>query len=606
MFEPKNGTVAANGMSRRSFLSGAAAAGVGAAAGLAVASSTKAFADEAEEAEAEAEEAEAETEEAAAEESTESSSGMNGDKYFDKWDFEIPEEGITDDEIAETIEAEIIVVGAGTAGLVTANSAAEEGADVVLISASSAPVARGGSNHAVYSKTMEELGVEPNDISFYEKEMKANGSHVDARKWYKYYNNSEEAMNWLIDIMEGLGYSTGIETLTPTIDNEAGATYYAPGAHGFYNDENPGMGYNQPLVVEELASRLEELTGRSVYYNNIARQLVRGDVANGTEGRVTAVIAEREDGTYAKYVGSKAIVLATGDFSTNYDMMSKYCPQGVRYISEDVFNEETDYDRSLYFGGLYPGDGQKMGLWIGAAWQKAWPCGVNALARTAGPNNGGLNFCGLAVTRDGTRYCNEFDGPGPLSMVAETTCPGGVTYSIWDMNYAEQMPFGWYDSSVPYGQDSSITVEDTVASWDSSVEGGSYVRGDTIEEVIEALGLPEEATLATIESYNAMCEAGEDTEFYKDASLMIPVNQGPFYGAVNDSSWFLSTLGGLRTDDNMKVCDEDDNPIEGLYNVGSMVGDMFYAQYTYMIPGFCLGTCVTFGYLLGKYIVENE
>ena len=87
---------------------------------------------------------------------------------------------------------------------------------------------------------------------------------------------------------------------------------------------------------------------------------------------------------------------------------------------------------------------------------------------------------------------------------------------------------------------------------------------------------------------------------------MIPVSKAPFYGASSDTSFFLTILGGLRTDENMRVCDKDDNPIEGLYNVGSMAGDMFYAQYTYMIPGFTYGSNLTLSYLTGKYIVENE
>ena len=119
------------------------------------------------------------------------------------------------------------------------------------------------------------------------------------------------------------------------------------------------------------------------------------------------------------------------------------------------------------------------------------------------------------------------------------------------------------------------------------------------------MGLPE-STLDTITEYNKQCDAGEDSEFHKDASLMIPVAKAPFYGSVSNTSFFLTILGGLRTDDEMRVCDEDDNPIDGLYNVGSMAGDMSYAQYTYMIPGFTYGSNLTLSYLAGKYIVENE
>ncbi len=532
-----------------------------------------------------------------------SGDGMNAKTYFGKWAFEIPDAAITD--IAETIEADVVVVGAGTGGLTVANAVAEDGGNVVLISASSKPISRGGSNHATYSKAMEALGIPRNDALFYEKELQANGARVDTRKWYKYFNNSEAVMNWLIDIMEEAGYTTGIEPFIPTIDNESGAIYYVPGAHGWYDDEHPGMGMNQPLVVNQLAARFEELSGTSIYYNNIARQLVRGDTPNGTEGRVTAVIAEREDGSYAQYVGRKAVVLATGDFSTNRDMMAKYAPQAVPYIAEGEFDAKPNYDKELVYGGLYPGDGQKMGLWVGAAWQKAWPACPNGGGVKAGPMDGVLPFTGFTANRDGERFCNEYGMLGTLPFTIQMGCPGGKAYAIWDMNYAEQYPLDWINGSIPYGQPNTLTPEETVASWEEGVESGMYVKADTLEDLIKQLELPE-STLENIEAYNADCAAGVDSAFHKYPELMIPVSKAPFYGAVSDTSFFLTILGGLRTDENMRVCDEDDNPIEGLYNVGSMAGDMFYAQYTYMIPGFTYGSNLTLSYLTGKYILENE
>lgn len=589
-FDPKKGIQGSveSGMSRRNFIAGAALAATGAAAmGLAGCSTQSSMSKESPAAIADA------------------SSPLNADSYFGKWAFEIPDEAIADDKIVETIEADVVVVGAGTGGLTVANSVAEEGAKVVLISASSKPISRGGSNHATYSKAMEAAGLPRNDAAHLEKELQANGARVDARKWYKYFNNSESVMNWLIEIMEERGYTTGLESPLPVLDSESGSIYYVPGAHGWYNDEHPGMGMNQPLVVNELAARFEELSGTTIYYKNIARQLVRGDKANGTTGRVTAVIAEREDGTYAKYVGSKAVVLATGDFSTNRDMMAKYAPQAVKYVTPEEFDNPTDYDKELFYGGLYPGDGQKMGLWVGAAWQKAWPCCPNGGGVKAGPMDGIIPFTGLAVNRDGKRYCNEYGMLGTMPFTTEMGCPGGTSYAIWDMNYAEQYPLGWVDGSAPYGTDNKLTPEQTVASWETMVESKAFVKADTLEELVSAMGLPE-STLDTIAEYNKQCDAGEDSEFHKDASLMIPVAKAPFYGSVSNTSFFLTILGGLRTDDEMRVCDEDDNPIDGLYNVGSMAGDMFYAQYTYMIPGFTYGSNLTLSYLAGKYIVENE
>ena len=577
-----------NGLTRRSFLTGAALAGAGVAAGMAGCSPSKPQTDSASNATAP---------------SSAHDGAMTADSYFGTWSFETPDEPITD--IAETIEAEVVVVGAGTGGLTVANSIAEEGANVVLISASSKPISRGGSNHATYSKTMEALGIPRNSAEWYEKELQANGARVDTRKWYQYYNHSEEVMNWLIDIMEERGYTTGIENFVPTINNESGSIYYVPGAHGWYNDENPGMGFNQPLVVNELAARFEELSGTSIHYHTKACQLVRGDTPNGTSGRVNAVIAEKEDGTYVQYVGSKAVVLATGDFSTNRDMMAKYAPQAMEYITESFFDEEPNYDKELVYGGLFPGDGQKMGLWIGAAWQKAWPACPNGGGVKAGPMNGVLPFTGFTVNREGKRFCNEYGMLGTLPFTIQMGCPGGVSYALWDVNYAEQYPLEWIDGSKPYGIAEPLSADDVIASWEKSVESGLYFKADTLDELVSQMGLPE-STLDNIERYNADCESGEDSLFHKHPGFMIPLSKGPFYGEVSDTSFFLTILGGLRTDENMRVCDKDDNPIEGLYNVGSMIGDMFYAQYTYMVRGFTYGSNLTLSYLAGKFIVENE
>ena len=580
-------------VSRRSFLTGAALAGAGlAAAGLAGC----APASPGKESEGDAA--------ASATAGAGDASAMNADTYFGKWGFEIPDDPITD--IAETIEAEIVVVGAGTGGLTVANAAAEEGAKVVLISASSKPISRGGSNHATYSKAMEAANIEPNSAEWYMKELQANGARVDTRKWYTYFNNSENVMNWLIDIMEERGYTTGIENFIPTVDNESGSIYYVPGAHGWYNDEHPGMGYNQTLVVNELAARFEELSGTKIYYNNIGRQLVRGDQPNGTSGRVTAIIAERSDGTYAKYVGTKAVVLATGDFSTNKDMMAKYAPQAVAYVTPEFFEEPADYDRELVYGGLYPGDGQKMGLWIGAAWQKAWPaCPNGGGVRGGGPMDGVLPFTGFMVNRDGKRFCNEYGMLGTIPFTVQMGCPGGVSHAIWNKAYAEKYPLPWVDGSKPYGQAPNLQPDDVVAGWEQMVENRVYLKADTLEELISLMELPE-STLDEIKKYNEYCKNGVDLDYHKYEGFLIPLDEGPFYGDIGTSSYFLTILGGLRTDENMRVCDEDDNPIEGLYNVGSMAGDMFYAQYTYMIPGFTYGSNLTLSYLTGKYIAANE
>ena len=254
--------------------------------------------------------------------------GLTAEAASGQWAFEMSPAPIGEGDIAETVEADVVVVGAGTSGLITAVSAAEEGLNVVVVSASEKPVARGGSNNAVFCKAMERKGMDRLTPFMFQKEIFYAGNQVDERKWYKHYNNSETAMNWVIDIMESAGYKVKVEVGTPL---EPTDMYYETCSIGWDlgdgMEPDPNMtlatGMMQPLLVGELARKLTEELGGTIYFKNKGEQLVREEDG---KGRVSAVVCSREDGTYAKYVGAKAVVLATGDFSANRDMMYKYAP----------------------------------------------------------------------------------------------------------------------------------------------------------------------------------------------------------------------------------------------------------------------------------------
>lgn len=527
---------------------------------------------------------------------------MDSGLYGQKWSFEIPPDPITN--TAETIEADVVVVGAGTAGLITAVSALEQGLKVILVSASSIPISRGGSNNAAYSKVMEKAGFSRYSPEMIRKEIAMNYNSVDQKKWYNHYNNSERCMNWLIDIMAEAGYDCAVEENAQIAEDDL--YYTAHAAHGFINAENQSVGMTQPFVVNALAARLEE-NGGKIYYKNIGRQLVRGDTPNGTSGRVTAVICEREDGSCAQYVGKKAVVLATGDFSADREMMTKYCSWLAKYVPDDIYDSEIDYDKEFAINGLYRGDGHKMGLWVGAAWQRTYPnAPMGGTPGAPGPSPIIYDtFWGLVLDRDGERFMNEY---ASSKMAGRTYWlqAGEKAYGIWDKDYIK-VSDKWLPSQGGYGIIQSLTPEEVYSRWDASVETGMYVKGDTVEEVIEKLGLPKETALASIARYNEMCTAGQDTDFYKRSDVLIPIQNGPFYGATNNPVDILCILGGLRTNARMQVCDADDNPIPGLYNVGTMIGDFYAGLYTFQMEGVNYGaTCITFGKMLGEYIAQNE
>lgn len=519
---------------------------------------------------------------------------MDAQKADAKWSFEIPPEPIPEDQITETVEADVIVVGAGTSGLCTAVSAAEQGLSVTLISASKAPVSRGGSNFAVNSKIMEREGIPPVDIdSVANRERMMASNNIDQNKWMRFLNNSEESMNWLVDLMENHGVQMTIEMSPPEkLFPKGDIQHVSPAAHAAI-DENTVAGIGQPLIVNALAEILQELGG-TVVYRMKAEQLIRDD--NNT-GRVSAVIAQNlQEETYVKYVGTKAIVLATGDFSADKEMMRKYCPSMLSLIADDA---GEDYDIGLYTKGLFKGEGHKMGLWVGAGWQHTVPNApmVNVAQGTAA--HAFCGHCGLALNVNGERFSNElamhsFTGRAVLMQ------PEGAEFPIWGTNYAEDNGPWYVDGS---HDDEPLSAEEMLASWDADAEAGYFTKADTLEELIDALGLPKEKALASIERYNELCEKGVDEDFHKRSDQMIPVRDAPFYG-MRQEGRFLTVLGGLRTNVNLQVCQGDDTPIEGLYNVGTMVGDFASDTYTFLMEGLNYGSCITFGYLLGRDLAK--
>ena len=577
------------GFSRRDFLKFGAvgAAGAAAAAGLAGCSSPKSAQDSG----------------AASGEST-GGAVDSGDavlKLTDsmpKWSFMVPPEPIPDDEIVETVENDIIVVGGGMSGFTTAVSAAENGAKVTLFSAASAPISRGGSNYARNSKVMEELGIEPFDpVPFYYHEMRAASFAIDQSKWMKGYNHSEEAMNWMIDIAREAGLEVIMER-----DNtfDMGPNY----AHAFSTEGDSTMvSTGQQGAVEALEAKAKEY-GVEIIYDTKAEQLIREE---GAQGRVTGVVASKMNGDgYVKFVARKAVVLATGDFSNDKEMLAAYCPQVLPLVGYE--QGEIDYNTSFNLTGIYGGDGQKMGLWAGAAWQHAYPAAPMMQGAWGGSHEPCGFHMGLNVNDNTERYQRE-DISSPYSSNHLLSQPNNEAWGIWTANYPQAIldkGHEWYTFGMDYTLP-SLTPEELVSMWDAGVEDGSYYKADTLDDLASQLGLDADKLKAVVARYNELCDKGVDEDFYKNPDFMVRIDEaGPFYAARN-YAMFMTVMGGLRTSVDMEVCDENDKPIPGLFNVGAMVGDMYANTYNFAIPGNSYGiNCLTFGYLLGRDLAQGK
>lgn len=544
---------------------------------------------------------------------------MTADKYVNtKWSFEVMPDDypIPDNKIKKTISHDYIVIGSGLSGLTTAVAAIEDGADVRIISAGSKAIGRGGSNHAIGSKKQKELGIDYTPDSkagrHAAKVEKVSAAHyIDERKWATWINNSGKAMDWMIDKMASKGLKVCLE---PEYVDPDGVLTVPAGSHAFYTDEQPfGMLFGAPLCAQAYEEIFGEMGGE-IDFNTKALYLIRDD---NNKGRVSAVVAENlETKEYIKYEAKKGIVLATGDFSRDKDMMAKYSPWTWELYKNCIDTENVNYDIELAYNGLMPGDGHKMGLWVGAAWQKTYPNAPMINCGAIGPTVNSIdNFWGINLTSDGKRYHNEVTNFS-YGAIALLQLPDHIAFSVWDSKYAyiqdKWETFGCsinYENGIP-----SMTPEDLIADWEKNVEAGQYWKADSIEELLDMMGFKGEAkanALESIKNYTKYAEQGKDEEFHVAPSALHPIKTSPFYGARThfnkNAMTFLCVTGGLRTNEYMQVCEEDDSPIDGLFNTGIMVGDYYAGTYNFVMPGQNLGgVCNCLSYVLGKRLADTE
>ena len=403
-------------------------------------------------------------------------------------------------------------------------------------------------------------------------------------------------MDWLMDKMAEYGIGTVIEN---TRTDPVGDMSIPSFSHAFVTKEHPEAGASQQIAVEAMAQEILKLGGR-IDYNTTAKQLEKDET-----GRVVSTVALR-DGAYIRYVGTKGIILATGDFSRDRDMVAKYCPMALPFG----------------LGGVYEGEGHKMALWIGAAWQKYTPnapmivsMGDEVLPCRWWADGAGTTFPGLLVNAKGIRYCDE-DSLYGYAPYPQKVQPGGYSFLIWDDNWVyDSAP--WVGDAIGAPDRDTQEVYDTIQTLFTTDAGskatdeyagfnasmGTAVKADTLEELADGLGFEgknKEAFLAQVERYNEYCETGIDEEYHKDKRYLLPVLQPPFYGIKNEP-YTLCIEGGLNVNRMQEVCDANSDPIPGLFGVGTLIGDCIGDTYNFRIWGHNLGmNCVTAGYRLGK------
>lgn len=533
-----------------------------------------------------------------------------------KWAFEVPpkEYPLAESKIARTITHDVIVVGSGVSGLCTAVSAKEQGSDVRVISAGKRAIGRGGSNHAIGSKKQKALGIDYSPDTEAGRHAAKVEKHsascfVDERKWSTWINHSGEAMDWMIDKMASKGLKVCLE---PGYNDPDGILTVPPGSHNFYTDKQPFGGlFGAPMCAQAYADIFADMGG-AIDFQTRALYLVRDE--NNT-GRVSAVVAKNMvTGEFVRYKARKAVVLATGDFSKDPDMMARYSPWAWERYRNSIDTRKVNYDVELAYNGLYAGDGHKMGLWVGAGWQKTYPNAPMINCGAQGPTVNSIdNFWGINLTSDGKRYHNEVTNFS-YGAIALLQLPDHIAFSVWDSRYAF-IQDKWETFGCSVNDENGMkpqTPEQMIAGWEASVASGQFWKADTLEELVDKMGFQGEARANALESlrnYTRYAEQGRDEEYHVAPSALHPIKTPPFYAARTqfgvNAMTFLCVTGGLRTNEFMQVCEADDSPIEGLFNTGIMVGDYYAGTYNFVMPGQNLGgICNCLSYVLGRRLAD--
>lgn len=492
---------------------------------------------------------------------------------------------IDESKISATQEADVVVVGGGLSGVCTAASALENGLSVIVLEKNEMPRMTGLDFGCVNSTLQKENGVELSEDDIYRMtrdwiHMSANRARADMV--LKFIRNSGPAMDWIVEKAQAWGCRPVLSAMRSNSDTYYNYVHTIELPDGPLYDLAAGS-YGVNDVISLLMEEIQKKGGQ--YLTKVAAEQLEKE-----SDRVTAVVAAGEDGSYTRFVGVKGVVLCTGDFGADAEMMADLT--------------EFDFDSFEPMGytnvSVNTGDGHKMGLWAGGVLQ-AGPQPLMNLPMT-------YPYFYLRVNDRGERFCNE-DCDSVNMCVNQLQQHAGAAWAIWDNKWREEIPaslefsggMSWDQDFREYGTPWSADVEQAgTHDWEEA--DGFLVKADTLEELAEASGIPVEGLRATVARYNDLVAAGRDDDFGKRAELLTAIAEPPFY-ALRMQTMMCVSVGGLSVNLDSQVLDETGAPIPGLYAVGNTAAGLFGVDYNEApVPGVSLGRCVTFGKLLGEHL----
>jgi fumarate reductase flavoprotein subunit len=511
----------------------------------------------------------------------------------EKASFEVSPPPIPAKDIKETVTADVVVLGAGISGLTAAFSAAEAGARTVLLEKGPGYNFRGLHNAAISSRLQKQAGVEIDRDQLISTIMEYSAYRGDQKVINTWADNCDKVLEWLIDMAEAANKSVVLDTTTKPwyFPNYPVAHVFERGKYGF-----------QATLAKLLWDNVQA-KGVEVHFNTPAVRLLR-------EGkkRVTGVIARNKQGDYIQFNASRAVVLCTGDYGGDREMVKQYCWKGVHEL-RSLYPEMTAIAYSAQQCTDVPkeevntGDGQKMGMWIGAAIDDPPHCAMLFDYTDWGGES--LFDLGrqpwLYVNLNGERFMNE-DLPWGYECAQIMRQSKNLAWSVWDDKWKQEAPLMRSQCCKNMGPPTYLWQDKWL---DSAIEEGNVLEASTIEELAQKMQLPVDKFKATVARYNELAKKGKDLDFGKHPDRLTTLEKPPFY-ATRMTALYLVIVGGLQINERLQVLDTERNVIPGLYAAGNASGSFFGSHYPTTVPGLSHSRAWTFGRLAGQYAAAEK
>ena len=511
------------------------------------------------------------------------------------------EPDIDEAAITETWDTDIVIVGAGNGGMCAAAYAAQNGLNFRIIEQN---VAVQDTRHwygAIDTSAAQAAGAEPCDRAKLLSEISRYASGKCDQRVVKTWIDESAAMHDFVSgILEGeygwtCEFTSGSEATWPAENAEHNTDYLYPVQEHNYMASETAAGMQRNQAFQDYIEKL----GYSIDFNTALAKLEKD-----SSGRITGIIAQsNDDGHFIRINAAKGVLLACGGYPGNPYMMEQLDPLG------------TSVTTACSYSPADRGYGIRAAVWAGANLDKeAAPMlfdrGVVPPGQDAGYVDsesafGGKAFPGpirqynpgtqpfLKVNRHGQRFANE-SCPYNDIVYAAAHQPGRVYAQIHDDNWYEDVQrFHTIGCSA---QTRNGGPDYVLPKMEEAEAAGCFFRADTIEELADKLGFTGEDKdnfLATVERYNELYDAQEDTDFGKPAYRLSAIRKAPFYGCWLGAS-LLTTEQGIAINEKGQALDTNNEPMPGLYITGDMSGSFFANNYPCLMAGVAMGRTMTF------------